>query len=176
MPTPPLVYRTPRKEPCEYKLPWRATYSPFVAERICDEVASGRTLDRIAIEEPWAPSARQMRYWLNEHPDFKATYHDAMHMRAEKAAQEILEVADDLTVDPEDRKIMIAARQWLAGKLNPRDWGERKILEQNINATVKAVQELDVSHLSMPELHAARMALASIVDVVEGSNEDDDTD
>lgn len=164
------VYRTPRREPCTYKVPWRATYTPDVGDRICDEVASGRTLDRIAIEEPWAPSARQMRYWLNEHPDFKSHYHAAIHMRAEKLAQETLDVADDLTVDPEDRKLMIHARQWLAGKINPALWGDRKIIDQNVTATIKSIQQLDVSHLTLEQIHAAEAALLTVIE------HDDDTD
>jgi hypothetical protein len=159
-----LVYHTPRRDPAPYKVPWRSKYTPDVAERICDEVASGRTLERIAIEEPWAPSERQMRYWLNEHADFAAGYQAAVHMRAEKLAQNVLDVADDLTIDPEDRKIMITARQWLAGKLNSRMWGERKIVDQNVTATVRNVTQVDVSHLTLDEMLAAESALLKIID------------
>lgn len=169
-----IVYSTPRRAPAAYKLPWRAVYTPSVGERICDEVAGGRVLEQIAIEEPWAPSIRTIDKWRHEHPEFNAKYQAAVHLRAEKMAQEILEVADDLQIDPEDRKVMIAARQWLAGKISPKDWGERKIIDQNVTATIKSVQELDVSHLTLAQVHAAEAALLTVIEGVEVVEDDDD--
>jgi hypothetical protein len=173
MGVPSIILQSPRRDPAPYKVPWRATFSDFAAERICEEVAGGRTLERIAIEECWAPSARQIHYWMEEHPDFRAAYQFARHLRAEKLAEDIIDVAYS-TLPPDDKRIIIAAHQWLAGKMNPRDWGERKIIDTNVTATINSVTQLDVTHLTLDEIHAAERALGKIVEGVSYSEEEDD--
>ena len=160
----PVILHSPRGDPAPYKLPWRHVYTEEVADRICDEVAAGRTLERIAIEEVWAPSLRQMHYWMNEHADFQSAYEFARRLRAEKLAEETLDVAYSPVLDPEDKKIIIAAHHWLVAKMNPREWGDRKIVDQNITANVTTVGQIDVSHLSLEQIHAAEAALCNIIE------------
>ena len=161
---PPLVMRSPRREPAPYKLPWRTKYNEFVAERICEEIASGRTIERISIEEPWAPSARQIHLWMVEHQSFSQAYQFARELRAEKLAEDILDVAYDLTLDPDDKRIIISAHQWLAGKMNRNAWGDKQVIEQTVTASVNTVQTFDVSHLTLDEMHAAERAFTKMIE------------
>ena len=112
LPRPPrLVLSSPQKEPAQQKLPWAHKYTEEVANRVCDEVAGGRTLQRIALEEEWAPSIRTLQYWMNEHADFKEAYKFAVQLRADGMAQQILDVAYDATWDPENKRIIIDAHK-----------------------------------------------------------------
>jgi hypothetical protein len=176
MPAPPVVLASPRKDPCPpwRKVPWRATYTPRVAERICEEVASGRSLERIGLEEPWAPSASKASQWMRDHPEFKEAYQVARALRAEKFAEDIIDVAYSPMLDPEDKRIIIAAHQWLASKMCPKDWGDRKIVDNNISAILKTTSVLDVSHLTMDELHAAERALDKVIEGVSYSEDEGD--
>ena len=74
MPPHPVVLATPRRTPAPYKVPWRTTFTKHTAARICEEVALGRTLERIAIEEPWAPSLALIQRWVRDYVDFKEDY------------------------------------------------------------------------------------------------------
>jgi hypothetical protein len=159
-PPPPLVLSTPRKEPAPYKLPWVGKYTEEIANRICDEVAAGRTLERIAIEETWAPSARQIRFWMMEFKDFEDAYEMAVQIRADAYAFETIELADTAVdgVNTDSLRIQIGARQWLAGKLRPK-YGEKKTVEATVASTVNVVGQIDVSHMTMEQIHMVELAL-----------------
>jgi hypothetical protein len=48
--------------------------------------------------------------------------------------------------------------------MNPREWGDRKIVDQNITANVTTVGQINVSHLSLEQIHAAEAALCNIIE------------
>ena len=164
-----------RRPLAPYKLPWVGRYTLEIGERICDEVASGRTLERIALEETWAPSHRQLYYWLDGHPEFRAAYDVARELRAEKLANDILPVAYDRSLDPDERKVIIHAHQWLASKMNKRVWGEHKTVDTTATVEVKSTNTIDVSHMSLDEIHAAERAFVKMIDVTPEDDDDDDT-
>ena len=172
----PLILHSPRKEPAAYKLPWCRRYSETVADRICEEVINGRVLNRICIEEPWAPHSLTVHMWLKEHPEFREAYDIARRIRADQAAQEIINLADTAIdgVNTESIKIQIHARQWLAGKMNPRDYGDRKIVDANIHAQVTTTNQIDVSHLTIDEIHAAERALMKTIEGTYAEEEDNE--
>jgi hypothetical protein len=163
----PLVLSSPRKAPARYKLPWVNTFTDEVADRLCNEVAGGRTLERISIEEPWAPSVRKIHEWMTERPDFRAAYEMARIIRADLAVQEIINIADRAIddVNIESSKLQIHARQWLAMKMAPRSYGDRKTIDTNVNAQISTTSQINVSHLTMEEVYAAERALNKMIDV-----------
>ena len=163
-PPPPLVLSTPRKEPAPYKLPWAAKYTEEIGRRVCDEVAGGRTLERIAIEETWAPSVSQLYQWLNEYEEFDDAYEMAVKIRADAYAFETIELADTAVdgVNTDSLRIQIGARQWLAGKLRPK-YGEKKTVEATVASTVNVIGQVDVSHLSMEQIQMLEQALRKTI-------------
>jgi hypothetical protein len=168
----------PRKEVARYKLPWASKYTEDAANKICDEVAGGRTLDRVCLEEVWAPSPRQARYWMQEHADFERAYEIAVQIRADTFAFETVELADTAIdgVNTDSIRIQIGARQWLAGKIMPK-YGDKKVVETTVNANVHTLAQIDVSHMSMEQIHAVELALrktlgGAAVEEDEGEEED----
>ena len=165
---PAIILASPRKPAITKadKVPWHGVYAAEIAERICEEVAMGRSLERICLEEPWAPTHRQAFYWLQENPEFRAAYEDSRHLRASFMAEQTIEIADDKTLDPDLRRAMVSARQWLTGKLAPKTFGDRKIVDQTVNAQVNTTTTtvIDVSHLSLDEIHAAERAFTRVIE------------
>lgn len=165
----------PRKPPCESKLPWAHVYTEEVADRICEEVALGRSLARIALEEPWAPTLYTLTYWMKQRPELRAAYELALQIRAETIAAEVIELAD-ASIDHDHTKLQIGARQWLAPKLSPR-FRDRQIVEAtNTNKTevqVTTVEQIDVSHLSMDEIRAMEGLLMKTIEgeVIDGGDD-----
>jgi hypothetical protein len=45
--------------------------------------------------------------------------------QADTLADEILDIADDSSLDPSDRRVKIDARKWIASKLKPKTYGDK---------------------------------------------------
>ena len=162
-----LVLKAPRGEPATSKLPWVNAFTQEVAERICEEVAGGRLLDRISIEEAWAPSLMQMKRWMRQHPEFEEAYRLALQIRGETLGYEIVHLADN-SEDHEKTKIQIGARQWLAARMSPKEFMDRKAIDATMQAKVEVatVESIDVSHLTLEEI---RQAEALLYKTIEGT-------
>ncbi len=173
---PRLVLSTPRKDPAPYKLPWANAYTEEIANRICDEIANGRILNRICIEEPWAPSMTAARMWMMDYPEFEQAYKLAVHIRADTFAFETVELADNAIdgVNIESTRLQIGARQWLAGKIRPADYGNRAIVETKVEQNVNMTGQLNVAHLSMEQILLLESTLRQTIEGDAVRQDDDD--
>src|SRR5262249_44237554 len=94
-------------------------YTPRLAEKICDELAIGRPLAAIA-RDPSMPAAPTVIDWVKKDIDgFAAAYARAREFGRQALADEILDIADDKTVNIERARVRIAARQWLLVNMRP---------------------------------------------------------
>lgn len=124
-----------------------SSYSEKIADRICEELAEGRSLRAICKQEAWAPGSTMTVFrWLQEHPEFEAKYARARELQAELRVEEIIAISDndvaDLRVDEEGRtqvdygviardKLRIESRRWYAEKLRPKVYGNRLAVEHS---------------------------------------------
>ena len=120
-------------------------YSDEIANRICGEIAEGRSLRSVCLED-WAPNQRTVFRWLadEERENFRQQYARAREAQADAIFDEILDIADDGTNDWVERrrddgsvdtafdhehvqrsKLRIEARRWMAGKLRPKVYGDK---------------------------------------------------
>lgn len=112
-----------------------SSYTPEVAKRICDHIASGgyaTELKRFGL-----PSEATVCEWQIKYPEFAELYARAREQRAETFAAQIVEIADT-EEDPNRARVRIDARKWIASKLFPRMYGERQTVEINTNISIKA--------------------------------------
>lgn len=120
-----------------------STYTPKMAERICDLIATTpRGLDFICGEHHDLPSASTVHRWLGEHEDFRESYLRARERQGELLMYQSLEIADTPVMGVETvkkadgsveerrgdmlghRTLQVKARQRMAGKLDPKKWGD----------------------------------------------------
>ena len=106
------------------------------AVTICARIASGESLRSIG-RDPTMPSVDAIKVWLRDDLGFQAQYAKARADQAEHYAQEIIEIADDLSDDPASRRIRIDARKWVACKLLPRKYGDRLQLAGDADAPLQ---------------------------------------
>lgn len=116
-------------------------YTPELAAKICELIADGKSLNSIGGIDGM-PTRETIRRWLNDEskPEFYANYARAREERADKLAEEILEIADngqnDKYIDEDGRekidhevvqrsKLRVDARKWLASKMAPKKYGEK---------------------------------------------------
>jgi Bacteriophage Sf6, terminase small subunit-like len=111
----------------------RSGYSPKVAERICDLVAEGESLQSIS-EMPNMPARRTVRSWLAKHPDFERQYEIARRERTDNLVDESVAIADSVTGCTDNAAVQAArlrvdTRKWLASKLLPERFGDKVTTE-----------------------------------------------
>jgi hypothetical protein len=104
-------------------------------EVILDTISSGGSLSTALAKHTWMPSVAQARRHIANDLDFQARYEKALQDRADKLAEEIIEIAD--LTPPEglepaamsawvaDKRLRVDARKWVAAKLQPKRYGDR---------------------------------------------------
>jgi hypothetical protein len=125
----------------------RKEITPELVEAACVMMAEGKSL-RAACRE-LGLSESSVRYHLHKDGDAFAHSARARELGCDALADECLEIADNSTLDPQDRRIRIDTRIRLIGK-----WSQRysdKLLVQN-NTTV--THKYDLDSLTAEELDA----------------------
>ena len=129
-------------------------YSVKVAEKLCRKLMMGDSLRR-ACEDPQMPSMATVTRWLADHRmhEFRDMYYHARRVQAELRVDEIMDIADDTSLDWKPRynkkgevietvpdneaiqrsRVRIDTRKWYASKLIPKIYGEK--IEHDLDVT-----------------------------------------
>lgn len=126
-------------------------YSEAIAEAICDRLADGESLRSICRDEAMPNKATVFR-WLGLHKNFSDQYARAMEARADSHADDIVDIADDPTLDPQDKRVRVDARKWVASKLKARVYGDKTLHGSDPDNPLPAPVTLDASKLSAEAL------------------------
>jgi len=125
-------------------------YSQQLADAICELLVDGKSL-RTICSTAKMPSRSTVIRWLAENEAFRNHYARARELQADTLAEEILDIADKAVLGErlkkdgkgkvlerqtgdmvERSKLMIDARKWYAGKLQPKKYGERVALDHGV--------------------------------------------
>jgi len=131
-----------------------STYSTEIAELICSLISEGQSLRKICALEDM-PHMSTIMQWLaksakgeSPYTPFHEQYACAREAQAEVLADEIIDIADDVTQDdlftdegkrcPNTEwitrsRLRVDARKWFAGKVSPKKYGDK----QDLNITGK---------------------------------------
>ena len=131
-------------------------YDEAIAEEICERIACGESLNKLAGSEGF-PAQSTVYKWLLRVPAFAEKYARAREAQMESMAHEILEIADDtsgdtMTVKRGDYETEVAnnewinrsrlrvdTRKWLMSKLQPKKYGDKITQELTGEVNVKRV-------------------------------------
>lgn len=128
-------------------------FTQEIADRICEELAHGKSLRRIC-EAEGMPSDSMVYRWLDQNESFREQYARARELQAEYYAAEIIEIADTCregtktketkdgtfaeTGDMVERsRLMVDARKWYASKIAPKKYGDLKQVEHSGTVTLE---------------------------------------
>jgi predicted phage terminase large subunit-like protein len=103
-----LIGRIPHARPV-----WE--YDEAVGQDICERLIEGESLKAIC-SDPDMPSRTVVYGWLQEHSAFANNYARARRLQADTFADEIQEVAKNLAILPEHKRVMIDAMKWRAAR------------------------------------------------------------
>lgn len=98
-------------------------FSPEIANAICERLIEGESLRRICRDDEM-PSASTVCRWLGQFDEFREQYAHARDAQADTLADEILDIVDDNTADPQRARLQMDARKWLSGKMAPKRYGD----------------------------------------------------
>jgi hypothetical protein len=121
-----------------------SSYTEEIAKAICERLAEGESL-RTICKDDGMPDCSTVFRWLgdDERAEFRKQYARARETSADHRFEEIVEIADDQTIDANSRRIMVDARKWVAGKLRPKVYGDKLELagdpERPLIATIERV-------------------------------------
>jgi hypothetical protein len=93
-------------------------------------IAAGESLRSIC-KLDGMPSPRAAWEWLDQDASFAQQYARAREEQADKLADEIVEIADRADLKPEDKRVRVDARKWVASKLRPKRYGEKVDVEHS---------------------------------------------
>lgn len=103
------------------------SYSLELADAILSEMADGKSLKAIC-QQPGMPSRMSVWRWLRDHEDFAARYDVAQRDRAQAFVDDLSAISDDPSLDPNDKRIRVDTRKWLASKILPKLYGDKVAL------------------------------------------------
>jgi hypothetical protein len=95
-----------------------------IARDICERLIEGESLTSICRDADM-PSRTVVYDWLSENEGFANDYARARRLQADTFADEIQEVAKNLALLPEHKRVMIDAMKWRAARQNWRAWGDK---------------------------------------------------
>jgi hypothetical protein len=108
---------------------------PEVVERICNRIASGEAISKICRDKDM-PSVSTIYLKMHKDAEFRNIIALAREAQQEYEMDACIDIADAAT--PEDHnvaKLRIWARQWRAGKLAPKKFGEKLQIDQKTENT-----------------------------------------
>lgn len=136
-----------------------STYTEEMGEKFCERLAAGESLRSIC-SDPEMPSAPTIYTWLDRFPLFAERYARARSAQTEAMLEEMLEIADNTKIDPQDKRVRIDTRKWAMSKLRPKKYGDKLDLEHSgpDGGAIKVESTVGLAVAAVKELRALRMA------------------
>jgi hypothetical protein len=158
-------------------MPAKSTYTEEIGQEIarlmCDENLNlTDAVDKLGI------SYSTVMNWRRKYEQFDQEVSLAREALAERAVSEIKGLESRILSGDLDHQVantVIHSMQWRIPKLAPRDWGERKFVENTLNGrvAVEHTKKLDISTLTEEQLDALEGALKATVLQLDAPSEDD---
>lgn len=118
------------------------------------------SLRRACEREPALPDRETVRRWLMVEPEFAANYARVRVALVEDWVDDMVEIADDTTIDPLSRRVMVETRRWIASKLAPGRFGDKLTIGGG-TALLVGGGPINLSDLSDAELDALEALAAA---------------
>lgn len=122
-------------------------------ELICNQLSEGKSLRRICRDMGIPESTA--RYWLTKNEEAFAHSARAKELGCDALADECLEIADDETLDPAHKRIMVDTRIRLIGK-----WSQRYSDKLTVKSEQTVTHKYDLDKLPDAELDQLERILA----------------
>jgi len=118
-------------------------FTQAIADEILEWLAKGETLSSYC-RQPNKPSARTVRDWKTELPEFGAAYARAREDGGHVIAERMREVAaSGSDKDVQHRRLQIDVDKWLLARWFPHDYGDRQTVEHQGGGSFQVVTDME---------------------------------
>jgi hypothetical protein len=119
------------------------TYSPEAAQYVVGHIVNGGHISKL-IEEGVISCNQNLQDWMKYDEALADAVARAQESRAELWADQLIEIADNPTLAPDDKRVRIDARWKVIGALLHRRYGVKQTVDinQNINVAVVHAEQL----------------------------------
>ena len=138
-----------------------STYTEEMGNLICDKLTEGVSLRKLCMQ-PEFPTASTVYVWLDRFPEFAEKYARAREAATEDMLEDILQIADDDKIDPNDKRVRIDTRKWVMGRLKPKKYGDKQTVDvgNKDGEALKIDSNVDTAALTLQLAAALREAEA----------------
>jgi hypothetical protein len=144
-------------------------YTPEMADLVCQRVLAHGTLLEACERHPELPSSTTVYVWLFAHAEFREKYARTRDYVMEMWADEIVQTANDESLEPNDRRVKIDTKKWLMSKVAYRRYGDKLIHsgdpENPIQVMHRAARIADLSPVELEALDLFTRARLTVIDV-----------
>lgn len=99
-------------------------YSKALGARFCAHLAQGKSV-RSTCQLKSMPTASTIFLWLGKHKEFSEQYETATSARADALVEDMLDIADDDKICPQDKRVRIDVRKWNAARMKHKRYGDK---------------------------------------------------
>ncbi len=107
------------------------SYNEETARKLCAKLSIGESL-RTATKGDDMPCIETVFSWMRKYPEFLEQYEKAKQEAADMFTEDMLDIAQDQSLDTQRARLMVDTRKWIASKLKPKKYGER--IEQDLTS------------------------------------------
>jgi hypothetical protein len=127
-----------------------STYTEEMGNLICDKLTEGMSVRKLCKMDGF-PNPSTIYVWIDRFPEFAERYARARETATEDMLEDILEIADDPTIDTQEKRVRIDTRKWAMGKLKPKKYGEKTTHEvgNKEGETLKVDNSIDTVALTL---------------------------
>lgn len=111
-------------------------YSEALANKIASYLTVGEPLAKIC-KRPGMPNYATVRRWEGEKPEFSAILAGAREAGTHFLADDTMRIADDKSLDPAHKRVMIDTRLKLIGMWNRRYYGDKADVNVNHGGAIQ---------------------------------------
>lgn len=120
-------------------------FSQALFNDICAKIAEGKSLRSICKSKDM-PNKSTFMDWLNKDGELADHYARARTEQADHIFDEILEIVDEASAEEvQQARLRMDARKWMAGKMNPKKYGEK--IDHNHRGALTVTLESDADEL-----------------------------
>ena len=101
-----------------------SSFNADTAQEILERLWEGDSLLTICADDDMPP-LRTVYKWMDANADFRQNYTRARERQADTFAEKIQDVAFNLAILPEHKRIMVDSIKWRAARQNWRAWGDK---------------------------------------------------
>lgn len=116
-------------------------FTEDLGDLICQGISECKSLVKVCNSNDKMPEPRTVYRWLRTHGKFCQNYRDAKEDQADYMADNMIELADDTTIEPAHKKIMVDTRKWAASKFNAKKYGDRQTTVHEGELTLTQLSE-----------------------------------